>query len=349
MPPTPTVGTIAERTEGRLLVGDRDAPVARLADPDRAGSDDVVVALTRGAAEQLADREVALLVLSAVDADRTAVRCRARALLAVADPRWALARISTLFASPRPDPGRHPSAVIDPTAQVDPQASVGPFVVVGARAVVSRGVVLRAGVHLGDDAVVEDDAVLHDHVVVGARCRIGPRCVLHPGAVVGADGFGFASRSATEHERIEQLGDVVLEADVEIGAHTCVDRATLGTTRVARGTKVDNLVQLGHNVDVGPGCILVAQSGIAGSSTLGAGTIVAAQAGVAGHLRVGEGARILGRAGVREDVPPGAEVVGTPARPKSRAFRSWVRLEQLDALWRRVRALERRQDEGDRE
>jgi len=137
-----------------------------------------------------------------------------------------------------------------------------------------------------------------------------------------------------------QLGNVVLEDDVELGANACVDRATLGTTRLGRGTKVDNLVQVGHNVKIGPGTLLIAQSGIAGSSRLGAGVIVAAQAGIAGHLRVGDGARVYGQAGVRKDVPPGGEVAGSPAEPKTRHFRRWAVRKKLDDLFERLRAVE---------
>lgn len=333
------VGRLVDAIEGRLERGDPDRPVKRLAPLEDAGTGDAAFVLDRRRLDAARDRPVALLVLP-LGLLETAGELAARAIAGVEHPRLAFARATRLWAEAPPPPGRHASAVIDPTARVDPAAYVGPLVVVGPRARVAEGAVLGPGVHLGADAEVGAESRLGSHVVVGARCRVGARCVLQPGAVIGADGFGFVARTPTEHERIEQLGDVVLEDDVEVGANACVDRATLGTTRVGRGAKIDNLVQVGHNVDIGPGVIMVAQSGVAGSSHVGAGAVIAAQAGVAGHLRVGSGARVLGQAGVRKDVPDGAAVAGSPAEPKTRHFRRVAAVGKLEAIWRRLRALE---------
>lgn len=317
-----TVGALVDAVEGRLVRGDPQMVVDRLADPETAGPRDVIVAFRGRRSTPALARDVALLIAGTERADTPELRqSPARAVALVAAPRLALARLSRLWAPARPGPGRHPSAVIDPSAVVHPAVHVGPFVVIGARAVVEAGAVLGPGAHVGEGARIGADAWLRDHAVVRDGCVVGARCVLHPGAIVGADGFGFATSGPTQHERIEQLGNVVLEDDVELGANACVDRATLGTTRVGRGTKIDNLVQVGHNVDIGPGVLLIAQSGIAGSSRVQAGAIIAAQAGVAGHVTVGAGARVLGQAGVRANVPDGQEVAGTPAEPKLQHFR----------------------------
>lgn len=333
------VGRLVDAVDGRLARGDPEAIIHRLAPVDDAGPGDASFSFDRRRFDAARGRPAALLVLPA-ELSSEADRCAAEAVAVVGHPRLAFARATRLWAAAAPDPGRHPTAVIDPSADFDPSAHAGPHVVVGPRARVGARVVLGPGVHVGADAVIGEGSRLGGHVVVADRCRVGARCVLQPGAVIGADGFGYVARAPTEHERIEQLGDVELEDDVEVGANACVDRATLGTTRVGRGTKIDNLVQVGHNVDIGAGVIMVAQSGVAGSSSVGAGAILAAQSGVAGHLRVGAGARVLGRAGVRRDVADGEAVAGSPAVPKTRHFRSVVALAKLDSLWRRLRAVE---------
>jgi UDP-3-O-[3-hydroxymyristoyl] glucosamine N-acyltransferase len=187
--------------------------------------------------------------------------------------------------------------------------------------------------------------VLYDHVVVRHGCVVGARCILHPGVVIGSDGFGFAQDASAErgveHLKIPQLGDVVVEDDVELGANCCVDRAALGTTRLGAGSKIDNLVQIGHNVELGRGCILVAQSGVAGSSTLGDGVVLAAQAGISGHLEIGAGAMVFGQSGVMNDVEPKGRMMGSPAVPQAEHFRTLVRIAKLDSLFSRVKKLER--------
>lgn len=340
------VGPLVDAIGARLIRGERNLPLDRLAAPHDAGERDVCVVFDRHHRRAVERRKVTLVVLP--DALVEDGPLEAVSVAAVEHPRLAFARATRWWALPPPPPGVHPSAVIDPEASVDPSAAIGPHVVVGPRARVEAGAVLGAGVHVGADAVIGPGARLASHVVVSDRCRVGARCVLKPGAVIGADGFGFASRTPEAHERIEQLGDVELEDDVEIGAHSCVDRATLGTTRVRRGAKIDNLVQVGHNVDIGAGVIMVAQSGIAGSSSVGKGAVIAAQAGVAGHVRVGSRARVLGQSGVCRDVPDGEAVAGSPAEPRTRHFRSAVALRKIEALWRRLRAAEAELEERTR-
>jgi UDP-3-O-[3-hydroxymyristoyl] glucosamine N-acyltransferase len=189
-------------------------------------------------------------------------------------------------------------------------------------------------------ASVGAGTILYNHVVIRHRCRVGAQCILHPGVVVGSDGFGFA-QDGGEHVKIPQVGDVEIEDAVEIGANCCIDRGALGTTRIGEGTKIDNLVQIGHNVQIGPRCLLIAQSGIAGSSKLGRSVILAAQAGVVGHVEIGDGARVLGQSGIMRSVEPGESMMGSPAVPQKEHFRTLVQLGKLDSLFKRVKKLER--------
>ena len=231
-----------------------------------------------------------------------------RTVLRVRNAYLAFAKLTTLFHPPRealPEvaPGAvvHPSARVHPSAQIMPLASVGPGAQVGARAI------LHPGVQIGEGARVGDDCLLYPNVVVREQCVLGARVIVQAGAVVGSDGFGFAfdpegDGRGPRHYTVPQIGIVVVEDDVEIGANTCVDRATLGVTRIGRGTKIDNLVQIAHNVEVGPLSLLVSQVGISGSTKLGMGVVVAGQAGIVGHLTIGDGARIAAQSGVGSDL-----------------------------------------------
>jgi len=265
-----------------------------------------------------------------------------RTLLLCAEPYLALAKALEIFHPPqRPAPGVHPSAVVAEGAVLAPDASVGPQAVIGAAARVGERSVIGAGTVLGREAEVGADCLLHPRVVVLDRCRVGDRCILHSGVVIGSDGFGFATVMGVHH-KVPQVGIVVVEDDVELGANVCVDRAALGETRIGRGTKVDNLVQLAHNVVVGEHCLLVAQVGISGSTTIGHHSVFAGQAGCSGHLSIGSGVVAAARAAVFKDVPDGATVAGTPARPHREWLKANANLQRLDLLREKVKDLERR-------
>jgi len=270
------------------------------------------------------------------------------AVLRAANPYLAFAKISTLFHPPREAvPEVAPGAVVDesarvhPSAQVMPLAYVGPGVEVGARTILHPGVVLAEGSRVGEDCI------LYPNVVVRERCVVGNRCILQPGAVVGADGFGFAfdmegeDGSGPRHYKVPQAGTAELEDDVEIGANACVDRATLGRTLVAKGAKIDNLVQIAHNVEVGPLSLLAAQTGIGGSTRLGMGVACAGQVGLVGHIEVGDGARLGAQAGVSNDVPAGETYTGYPAGPHAEWLRQMAGVKKLPELLKQVRELER--------
>lgn len=340
----PTVGAIAEAVQGVLLRGDPDKPIARLRTFDDGTEDALLYVLRADYLPRLEDAVAGAVLIDARYAERPEVRRLQCAVIAVRDARLAYARASQLLAPDpvRPAPGVDPRAAVDPSAQIHPDARVGPHVSVGPNAVIGPDAELHAGARVGAHARVGRGTVLWENTVIREGCWVGERCVLQPGAVIGADGFGFVRTASGELVRIAHAGSVVVEDDVEIGAHSCIDRATSGVTRIGRGTKIDNLVQVGHNVQVGPHSVIVAQSGVAGSSRIGAGVTLAAQTGVAGHLTVGDGATVLARAGVARSVAPGQAVLGTPAQPRARALRQIARLSDLEDLVRRVGKLEAR-------
>jgi UDP-3-O-[3-hydroxymyristoyl] glucosamine N-acyltransferase len=273
-----------------------------------------------------------------------------RTLLRVRNAYLAFAKIATLFHPPREAlPEVAPGAVIHPTArvhagaQVMPLASVGPGAEVGARSI------LFPGVHVCEGARIGEDCLLYPNVVVRERCVIGNRVILQPGCVIGADGFGFAFDPEGEgkgprHFKVPQTGVVVVEDDVEIGANTCVDRATLGVTRIGRGTKIDNLVMIAHNVEVGPLCLLVSQVGISGSTKLGMGVVAAGQVGIVGHLEIGAGVKIGAQSGVINDVGAGETVAGSPAGPHALWLKNMASLNHLAEMRKELRELRKELD-----
>jgi len=266
----------------------------------------------------------------------------ARDLLIADDPGLALIELLRLFHPEAPaTPGVHRTAVVDPTATVATDASIGPYVVVGAGSTIGARAVLHPFVSIGAGAAVGADAVLHPHAVLYPGAVVGARVVLHSGVVVGADGFGYIARGG-KHVKVPQVGGAVIEDDVEVGANSAIDRGTLDETRIGAGTKIDNLVQVGHNVRVGRSSILCGQAGIAGSATVGDGVILAGQAGVSNRVTLGDGARVGGKSAVFDDVRPGAQVAGIPAIDASRWRRQVALLARLPEIRRRLAALERR-------
>ena len=272
-----------------------------------------------------------------------------RPQVVVSDPRYAFVRVvERFFTSPRRPRGIAAEVVRGVDVEIGPEASIWPFVTLGDRVRLGARVTLYPGVFVGDDAVVGDDSILHPNVTVREGCVIGRRVLIHSGAVLGSDGFGYVQHEG-RHHKIPQLGGVVIEDDVELGANVTVDRATFGRTVIGRGTKVDNLVQIGHNVTIGPHSILVAQVGIAGSTRLGSHVVVGGQAGLADHLEIGDRVMIAAQAGVIRNVTEGQIVSGTPAVPHDVSLRTQALLmrlpqlrQQLRELAERVRVLESR-------
>ncbi len=263
-------------------------------------------------------------------------------LLVVANPSAALALVCARLEQqlwPRPAPGIHPTAVLAPGARVAPTATVGPFCVLEAGVEVGEGAHLQAHVFLGRSARVGEGAWLSPGVVVTTECVLGRRVRLHPGVVVGADGFGYEFVQG-RHTKVPQIGRVEIGDDVEIGANTTLDRARFGATMIGEGTKIDNLVQIAHNVRIGRHCILCAQSGVSGSTVIEDYVVLGGQAGVAGHLRLGRGAKVGGGAAVTTDLEAGTFVNGSPAIPLMLERRIAVLKQRLPDLFRRVDTLE---------
>jgi len=341
-----TLGRIAERVAGEVC-GDPQRVIEGIRTLDEAGPRDLSF-LTGSRYLDAARRSAAGAILVA---ERRADLAGDQVV--VADPARALARLlEELYAEPVPAPGVHATAVVGPDCRIDPGAHVGPYVVLGRGVEIGAGAVLHAHVVVGDDCRIGDGARLHPHVVLYRRSRIGAGSVVHAGAVLGADGFGYTSESDGPR-KVPQVGDVEIGAEVEIGANSTVDRALLGSTRVGDGTKIDNLVQVGHNVAIGRGAILCGQAGVAGSARLGDGVVLGGQVGVAGHLEVGAGVRAAAKSAVYSSVEAGQTVAGIPAVPIGLWRRQQALVRRLAELWRRLRSLERRtglagEEEGER-
>lgn len=339
--PAYRVGELAEHVSG-TVEGDPGRTVSGVAPVDRAGPGDLTFVSSPRYAKQLRGaRAAAVLVPAGLEIPR-----EGNTFIRVPDPHLALGRVLELFF-----PEEVPEPSVDATAHLGRGVELGTGVTVGPHAI------LGEGVRLGDRSQVGAFAYLEAGVEVGPDCRIahscsllartrlGARVRLHPGVRLGTEGFGYAAGSGGR-VRIPQVGRCLIGDDVEIGANSTVDRGSLGDTIVGSGTKIDNLVHIGHNVRIGNNCVIVAQVGIAGSVEVGHDVILAGQAGVADHLRIGDGARIAAQAGVIGDVPPGTTYSGYPARPHREALRASAALLRLPELFRRLRSLERRAGAG---
>ena len=251
--------------------------------------------------------------------------------------------ISYFHPVPRPaEPGIHPTALIAKSARVGEGAAIGPFVVIGENTVIGKNACIGAHSVIYRDVTIGDDAVFHARVVVRDGTRIGNRAVIQPGAVIGSDGFGFTKLEDGTQRKIPQVGIVVIEDDVEIHANSCIDRATLGETRIKRGAKIDNLVQVGHNCIVGENDILCAQVGLSGTTALGRNVTLTGQVGAAGHLTIGDGVTAIAQSGIHASVEPGRIVGGTPAIDLRDWMKYTVLLPKLPELVRELRELKKR-------
>jgi len=326
---------IAERLGGRLE-GDGEVEIRGLCPLEGAGPADLVLAADAAHFEQLQRSQAGAVLLAEglPPAGRPAIR--------TANPQLALARLLRLF-HPERDfiAGIHPSAVVARGAAIGAGACIGPHCVVEAGAVIGAGSVLVAQVYVAPGVRIGSGCLLYPQVSLYQGVEIGDRVILHAGAVLGADGFGYA-REGRRQVKIPQVGRVVLEDDVEVGANTCIDRATLEETRIGRGTKIDNLVQIGHNVRVGEDSVIVSQAGVSGSACIGSRVVLAGQVGIVDHVRVGDDAIVGAQAGVPREVPAGGVVLGSPAIPHLEYKRQLVAVAHLPELRKSLQALERR-------
>jgi UDP-3-O-[3-hydroxymyristoyl] glucosamine N-acyltransferase len=261
-------------------------------------------------------------------------------VIRVADPTWAAAVIHHyLLAEEFVAAGIDPSVVVGADCSIPENVTIGARVVIGERAEIGQRVKICPGVVIGDDVKLGSDVLIHPNVTILDRVLVGDRVIIHSGAVLGSDGFGYAHDRAGRHVKRPQVGFVQIDDDVEIGANSCVDRATFGRTWIKRGTKIDNLVQIGHNVEIGEDSIIVSQSGIAGSTILGDGVVMGGKVAVNGHLRIGNRVTMAGKAGVMNNQEDGAVVAGFPAFPHKKWLRSVAIFQKLPDLAREVREM----------
>lgn len=325
------------RRLGCRLEGDGDVEVTRVAGIEEAGPGDLTFLSNPKYASKLpTTRASAVIADDAADGAPCPVLRTAEVYLAFAEA------VSLLMAPGRPAPGTSALASIDPTAVLGADVHVAAFVVIGAGARIGARTVLYPQVVVGPRAEIGDDCDIHSGVSIREEVRLGDRVILQDGVVIGGDGYGFARRRDGTHRKVPQVGRVVIDDDVEIGANTTIDRPAVGETRIGPGTKIDNLVQVAHGVKIGRNVLLAAQVGIAGSTVLGDDVVMAGQSGATGHVRLGQGVVVGAKSAVTKDIPAGAHVTGIPAGDVSEWREFTVLLRRLPELRRTVGELEAR-------
>jgi UDP-3-O-[3-hydroxymyristoyl] glucosamine N-acyltransferase len=330
-----TLKELAEYLGGRII-GDENVTVNGLAPLESAGSDKITFLANPKYAAKVSETGAAAVLMA------PGGESYGRNVIEVADPYLGFAKLLTLFyARPHPPLGVLPEANVGTQVtlgegiSIYPGACIGNNVTIGDRSVVHSGAVIYEGTTIGDDCVI------HANVTIRERSRIGNRCIIQPGAVIGSDGFGYAP-DGRAYYRIPQIGIVVLEDDVEIGANCCIDRAALEVTLIKRGTKLDNLVQIAHNCRIGEDCMIVSQVGISGSTTIGNHVTLGGQVGIAGHLTVGDNVMVGAQSGVPGSLPANAIYSGTPTMPHREWLRAMAVVPRLPELKKNIVALEKR-------
>lgn len=262
-------------------------------------------------------------------------------LIKTANAYESLAKLMALYESVKPKKtGISPMASVAATATIGENVYIGPFVSIGEKAIIGNNTIIEANTSVGDNATVGSDCILYNHVTIYHDCKVGNRCILHAGSVVGADGFGFAP-GTNGYEKIPQIGIAILEDDVEIGANTCIDRATMGATVIKRGVKLDNMVQVAHNVVIDEHTVMAAQCGVAGSTKIGSWCMVGGQAGISGHIKIGNQVKVGGHSGVTNNVQDGKAVMGYPSFEHTQFARATVIFKKLPEMYREMDALKK--------
>lgn len=337
-----TLGQLAEFLGGKAA-GDTGTVITGVKGIQEAGPGDITF-LANPKYMKFLETTAASAVIIAPDVDPGA-----KPHITIDNPYLAFTKVVTLFAVEARDYfGVSPHAFVHPDARVHPECAVYPFAYIGKGAEIKHRAVLYPGVYVGDGAIVGEESVLYPNVTIMDRCIIMNRVIIHGGTVIGGDGFGFA-HEGDRQVKFPQIGIVVIEDDVEIGSNCSIDRAALGETRIHRGVKMDNLIQIGHNVVVEEDCILVAQVGISGSTHIGKRVILAGQAGLVGHITIGDGAVVTAKAGVYKDIPAGEVMSGFPMMPHKKWLRAMPVVaklpelkKELDALAKRIAQLEKK-------
>jgi len=326
---------MAHILDGKLL-GDPDADVVSVAPIDSAGEG----VLAFAASEQYlktAERSGASCIIVP-----KGFHVEGKNLIEVENPRLALAKaMEVLYKRERIGPGIEEGAHVAETARVAPSSHIATLAYIGDDTRVGDRTVIYPFAYIGPDAEIGSDCVIHPNVTICSGVILGDRVVVHANAVLGSDGFGYA-RDGVGHRKIPQVGTVVVEDDVEIGANTAIDRATMGRTRIGRGTKIDNLVHIAHNVTIGSNCLVVAQAGIAGSTEIGENVLIGGQAGLVHHIKIGSRAFIGAQAGVTRSFPADSKISGYPARDHNRSMRGYAALNKLPSLIKKVDKIDKR-------
>jgi len=324
---------------GGEVIGDYDLEIFRVAPIDQAQQGDITFVANSKYLSQLAMSQASAVIVTpgtAVDGP---------SLIVCKNPYLAFAKILTFLQAPKlPVKGVMPGATVSESAEVDAAATIYPGCVVGDRVKIGAGTTLYPGVVIYAGASIGKNCILHGNAVVREGCQLQDRVILQPAAVIGSDGFGFAP-DGSSYYKIPQVGIVVLEDDVEIGACSCVDRAALGVTTIRRGTKLDNLVQIGHNVDLGEDCIMVSQSGIAGSTKIGNHCTFGGQSAAAGHIKIGDNVMIGARGGASGNVEPDQILSGVPLMPHKQWLRATMSLPKLPEMRKEMQKMKKRLDE----
>ena len=331
----PTTSEIAAQLQGEVI-GDGTAVLNSFATADHARPGDLTFAENE---EFFARAEAS--AATAIIADKRFTSTR-KILIRVPNARIAFAKaLALFFPEPVKPAGVHPLAVVAASASVDPTAHIGPHCTVGERVKIGARSVLQGGNSVGDDAKLAEDVNLFPNVTIYPRTEIGCRVRIHAGTVIGSDGYGYVLDGGF-HRKIPQIGNVIIYDDVEIGANVTVDRGALGATVIGKGTKIDNLVQIAHNVQIGEHCLIIAQVGIAGSTRLGNYVVLAGQVGIGGHLKIGNQATIGAQSGVMTDVPDKATWLGAPAQPDRQFKRQVIAIQRLPDLLKKIAEWERK-------
>lgn len=329
-----TVADIATHIGGTLQ-GDDSVELTGFAGAEQAKAGDLTFAENAAYFEAAVASPAAAII---VDGD---FQTDAKPLIRVPNARLGCARaVALFFPEPSFEVGIHPSAVVAPSARVASSAHIGPHCTIGANVEIGPHTVIQAGCFVGQDSRLGEGVHLFPNVTIYHGTHLGNRVRIHSGTVIGSDGFGYVIDQGT-HFKIPQVGHVIIGDDVEIGSNVTVDRGAFGPTVIGRGTKIDNLIQLGHNVRIGEHCLLVSQVGIAGSTEIGNYVTIAGQVGVAGHLQIGNKVVIAAQSGVMHDIPDGTSMLGTPAREMREMKKIYLAEQRLPELMKRVRALEK--------
>jgi UDP-3-O-[3-hydroxymyristoyl] glucosamine N-acyltransferase len=333
-------GEIASRLDG-TLIGDSEIQISGVADAKEAVGGEITFAEEDRFFDVASAGGASAILVSG------AYECKGKPLIKVKNVRVGWAQLLDWFHPEESgSAGIHPGSLVDDSAVVDASASIGPGCVISKNVTIGSGAVLCGGNHIGGDCVIGEDSKLFPNAILYANSRIGKRVRIQAGAIVGSDGYGYVF-DGEKHRKIAQIGGVVIGDDVELGANVTIDRGALGDTSIGDGTKIDNLVQIAHNVVIGKHCIIISQTGIAGSTKIGDYTVIAGQVGIAGHLKIGSQVTIAAQSGVMRDIPDGQKVFGSPAQGDRDFKRQLIGIQQLPDLIKRFKGLEKRLSNND--